>query len=597
MDCCKFKDQMTRIIPSFAGFTAFAPAIPKMYWDVKSQEQRIFGLCKMLNKVICYADMLGENVDEIAKTLQDIEDGKLDDIITAAVAEWFEEHQEEIFEDITALQEAVEALQEDVGEIDKELAKVLSNPTLTVHSRIALPWDAAQDKGLQGGCAFKINQHVFCAEWLATDDDQYTDDLIIIDMNSNTQVATMQIAAGHGMPPTYNPNTQELAFCAGGSIYFVDVSNPNAPTISHSFETPNIETYGKPNVIAWDDENYDSFYVLKHNSDLTDMILLHTSVDFQTLYDVIELDITDYQTYTYQSIDVKNGICYFTRSSPECVVMCDVKTGERLNVVPIPDFIDFLPIREIEWACVLDGVLYCAQANMYPGYICPVTFKWDMKHGTVTHEHYYWRHSGTPERLNAQYVIANWEDADLVNPFAMGGARPRFKFVEDCVNYAKHYNLNIYLSFEGDYPSFANITNLNFTLAPLENVEVGGLSIYQCVMYGYSLDRITFNGKGSDASGLIHTNTYLHAVRIQSCFLALDSIWSVTDGISSGKQLSLGSFVQDFISAYAVSKWSDTTPGQEFTSAFSGCAIIAKRAGHENVVNQSNTVWLADLTS
>lgn len=107
MDCCKFEEQMTRIIPSFAGFTAFTPAIPKMYWDVKSQEQRIFGLCKMLNKVICYADMLGENVDEIAKTLQDILDGKLDELIIAAISQWFEDNEPEIMQDIEALQESV----------------------------------------------------------------------------------------------------------------------------------------------------------------------------------------------------------------------------------------------------------------------------------------------------------------------------------------------------------------------------------------------------------------------------------------------------------------------------------------------------------
>ena len=57
-----FEQQMVRIIPSFAGFTEFTSSIPKLYWDVKSQEQRILAICKMLDKVICYADMLGENV-------------------------------------------------------------------------------------------------------------------------------------------------------------------------------------------------------------------------------------------------------------------------------------------------------------------------------------------------------------------------------------------------------------------------------------------------------------------------------------------------------------------------------------------------------
>ena len=107
MDIQRFENQMARIIPSFAGFTAFVPTIPKMYWDVKSQEQRILGICKMLDKVICYADMLGENVDEIAKTLQDIEDGKLDDFIVAAIDVWFEQNQPQLQNDVNSLKNAL----------------------------------------------------------------------------------------------------------------------------------------------------------------------------------------------------------------------------------------------------------------------------------------------------------------------------------------------------------------------------------------------------------------------------------------------------------------------------------------------------------
>lgn len=102
-----FEQQMARIIPSFAGFTEFTSSIPKLYWDVKSQEQRILAICKLLNKVICYADMLGENVDEIAHTMQEILDGKLDPIIIAAIAEWFENNQPAIAADIAALQAAL----------------------------------------------------------------------------------------------------------------------------------------------------------------------------------------------------------------------------------------------------------------------------------------------------------------------------------------------------------------------------------------------------------------------------------------------------------------------------------------------------------
>lgn len=106
MDYCRFEQQMTRIIPSFAGFTEFTSSIPKLYWNVRSQEQRILALCESLGKVICYADMLGENVDEIKKTMQEILDGTLDPMIEAAIAQWFEDNQPQIMTDIQNLQDA-----------------------------------------------------------------------------------------------------------------------------------------------------------------------------------------------------------------------------------------------------------------------------------------------------------------------------------------------------------------------------------------------------------------------------------------------------------------------------------------------------------
>lgn len=107
MNIPDFENQMTRIIPSFAGFTEFTTSVPKIYWDVKSQEQRVLGICKLLGKVICYADMLGENVDEIKKMLQEILDGTLDPMIEAAIEAWFDENEPQIELDIAALKAAL----------------------------------------------------------------------------------------------------------------------------------------------------------------------------------------------------------------------------------------------------------------------------------------------------------------------------------------------------------------------------------------------------------------------------------------------------------------------------------------------------------
>lgn len=56
-------------LPPFMGFTAFTPEVPKLYWNVKSQEQRYFMLCKELHKLICYADAIAERLNLVTADL------------------------------------------------------------------------------------------------------------------------------------------------------------------------------------------------------------------------------------------------------------------------------------------------------------------------------------------------------------------------------------------------------------------------------------------------------------------------------------------------------------------------------------------------
>ena len=63
-----------RIVPPFIGFTEFTPSIPKMYWNVQSQEQRILGICKLIDKLICYADMLAEHTDKNEFDIVELQD-------------------------------------------------------------------------------------------------------------------------------------------------------------------------------------------------------------------------------------------------------------------------------------------------------------------------------------------------------------------------------------------------------------------------------------------------------------------------------------------------------------------------------------------
>lgn len=48
----------------FWGWSHYTPTIPKLYWDVKSQEQRILNLFQLLDKLIAYTDYVAKMVEE-----------------------------------------------------------------------------------------------------------------------------------------------------------------------------------------------------------------------------------------------------------------------------------------------------------------------------------------------------------------------------------------------------------------------------------------------------------------------------------------------------------------------------------------------------
>lgn len=61
-----------RLIPPYAGWTDFTPVIPSLYWDVYSAEQRYHAICKEICKIICYCDMLGDNVNLNAEHIAEL---------------------------------------------------------------------------------------------------------------------------------------------------------------------------------------------------------------------------------------------------------------------------------------------------------------------------------------------------------------------------------------------------------------------------------------------------------------------------------------------------------------------------------------------
>ena len=96
-------ESVNRWVPAFAGFTEFTASIPKLYWGVKSQEQRILTLCKQLHKLVCYADMLGgkitmnrDDIDELTEMFNKFMESGFDDYYAEQIEAWINANMERI---------------------------------------------------------------------------------------------------------------------------------------------------------------------------------------------------------------------------------------------------------------------------------------------------------------------------------------------------------------------------------------------------------------------------------------------------------------------------------------------------------------------
>lgn len=96
-------DSANQLIPPFWGFSAFTPTIPKLYWDVKSQEQRILNLFDLLDKLINYCDQMGIQVNanaadiaQLRKDFEELKDGKFWDYYEQQITAWVRANMPEI---------------------------------------------------------------------------------------------------------------------------------------------------------------------------------------------------------------------------------------------------------------------------------------------------------------------------------------------------------------------------------------------------------------------------------------------------------------------------------------------------------------------
>lgn len=74
----------------FSAFTVGTPTIPKLYWDVESQEQRLKDICCEIDSVTQLADQLGVHiktaVDDVSAMREEFEEFK-----TGGFEEYYEE--------------------------------------------------------------------------------------------------------------------------------------------------------------------------------------------------------------------------------------------------------------------------------------------------------------------------------------------------------------------------------------------------------------------------------------------------------------------------------------------------------------------------
>ena len=104
MKCCD-NDHIKPYVPPFVGFTEFTASIPKLYWGVKSQEQRIKVICEQLHKLACYTDFIGDKVnsnrtdiDWLMEQIELFKESGFDDYYLEQVEKWIDGHLKFIYD-------------------------------------------------------------------------------------------------------------------------------------------------------------------------------------------------------------------------------------------------------------------------------------------------------------------------------------------------------------------------------------------------------------------------------------------------------------------------------------------------------------------
>lgn len=412
-----------RYVKRWAFWNPATWSIPKLYWDAWSQEQRLHAICRQLEKVIKYADYLGVNVDDIAARLKAIEEGQLDEVITAAIESWFEENEPSIIarlddiesdgwvttarisdnavttdkianDAVTAGKIADDAVTTEKiadGSVTKD--KISPEYTESVNNEIANIHRLIEKSEYlpivtDGWQSFKSGNHTTAAGfqygWLLagmttrTDDDIYfverysnSDNGAVYKAdrraNSVTQVIN-SIQVGHANDMSYHPTTNKFYILPGSSS--VDADDPfyknrifeynSLFTEMNSYDAP--ESWG---CIGYDHVTEKLMFAGWKGGVWEYDVENHVFIDQEIQLNPIPNDLG----FIGQGGGVYNNIAYFAcgwngKNDDNLIMAYDLATGNLVKTYLLPLTSDIFPVGEIEDISFdSNGTMYLASAS------------------------------------------------------------------------------------------------------------------------------------------------------------------------------------------------------------------------------------------
>ena len=507
-----------RYVKRWAFWNPATWSIPKLYWDAWSIEQRTHAICRQLEKVIKYADYLGVNTDDIAARLTAIEEGQLDELITAEVEAWFEENEPQIIQAIEDLQESLGTLQES---FDDEITAIKSDDWVTTQ-RIAdgavttpnIADEAVTTPKIADNAVTtaKIADEAVTFGKLSTDVQDDFNKLVKLNLpfvswgvwsrmildetpgSSSYTAAQVGIAfVQNGM--RYTATMVRLAAGHDSNVHAIRFYNVDTKTIVKDYTIADVHGYAmdyceETKELFYVDENANVIYILSLE-DISNPQLIETIVptnfqpstmcwydsehflSFRTNhYQIVNrntalveethtLEIsTNYQDRIYQDCSYKDGILAVGTSYPEGILLFDIGADEQIAFIELPRCIGHCLIHEVEGISFSGNELHVETIAVVDTVFVVTDFFYNFELGNLS----------TAESLrewdNTEIVgvYLDFDNGSLIDP--VGDGERVFKLLGDIENFAKfnYSGETASITMLSDYPYRSAVSGMDLIL-------------------------------------------------------------------------------------------------------------------------------------